>query len=89
MFETKQLHIEVLITENGDDTRADAVLRGEDRRILHGTGRARRSPRDPSVPEIGDEIAAARALADLAHRILDAAAGDVESFTHRPTELHL
>lgn len=34
------------------------------------------------VPEIGDELAAARALADLAHYLLDATAADIEQLTH-------
>lgn len=89
MFETKQFEIEVLITERGDETRADAVLRGNDVRRLHGVGRARRNPRDRSVPEIGDELAAARALSHLAHQLLDAAAADVESFTREPADLVL
>jgi uncharacterized protein DUF1876 len=39
------------------------------------------------VPEIGDELAVSRALADLAHQLLDAAAGDIEAITHRPAHL--
>lgn len=30
------------------------------------------------APEIGDELAVARALSDLGHQLLDAAAGDIE-----------
>ncbi len=89
MFETKQFEVEVLITERGDETRADAVLRSGETRRLHGVGRARRNPKDRAVPEIGDELAAARALSDLAHQLLDAAAADVESFTHQPADLVL
>ncbi|WP_369794419.1 dsRBD fold-containing protein [Kutzneria sp. 744] len=36
------------------------------------------------MPEIGDELAVARALADLSHQLLDAAVQDVEGITHRP-----
>jgi hypothetical protein len=39
------------------------------------------------VPEIGDELATARALADLAYKLLDATAADIEQFTHRPVHL--
>jgi hypothetical protein len=39
------------------------------------------------VPEIGDELATARALADLAYQLLDVTAGDIEQFTHRPVHL--
>jgi hypothetical protein len=41
------------------------------------------------VPEIGDELAAARALSELSHNLLDAAAADIEKITHRPAHLHL
>jgi len=40
------------------------------------------------VPEIGDELAASRALADLAHQLLDAAATDIEGVTHVPAALN-
>ena len=34
-----------------------------------GWGRARRNPTDPEMPSVGEEIAAARALADLSHHL--------------------
>jgi hypothetical protein len=39
------------------------------------------------LPEIGDELAVARALSDLAHRLLEAAAADIEEFTHKAVRL--
>jgi hypothetical protein len=39
------------------------------------------------VPEIGQELAAARALPALAHMLLDTAAGDIEDVTHAPVSL--
>ena len=39
------------------------------------------------MPEIGDELAAARALSRLAHDLLDAAAGDIENLTHEHVDL--
>lgn len=89
MFETKGFKVEIMISESGDETLAEALLRGEDGSTMHGIGRARRNPRDLSVPEIGDELATARALSDLAHQLLDAAARDIESFTRAPAELRL
>jgi hypothetical protein len=41
------------------------------------------------VPEIGDEIAVARALSDLSHRLLQAATEDVEQSTGTPAHLHM
>jgi hypothetical protein len=54
-----------------------------------GVGLARLNPADYNVPEIGDELAAARALSDLGHQLLDMTAHDIEAATHRPvTRLH-
>ena len=39
------------------------------------------------MPEIGDELAVARALSDLGHQPLDAAASDIEHITHQPMHL--
>jgi hypothetical protein len=39
------------------------------------------------VPAIGDELAAARALGDLARRLRESAAGDIERVTHKPAQL--
>jgi hypothetical protein len=86
MTAAKTWTIQVLIDEQGDDTHADAVLRTDDT-TLRGTGRARRNPRDPSVPEIGDELATARALGDLAHQLLEAATADIEQAVGGPVEL--
>jgi hypothetical protein len=79
--------VEVVFTEDEDRTRADARLRGAkgDRR---GWGRARRNPGDPDVPMIGEELAAARALSDLSHQLLDAAAREIERFEGHAVRLH-
>ncbi|GLY70546.1 dsRBD fold-containing protein [Amycolatopsis taiwanensis] len=54
---------------------------------LVGVGDARLNPADRNVPEIGDELAVSRALSDLAHRLLDATAGDIEAITHKNAHL--
>jgi len=56
---------------------------------LAGRGRARLNPLDQGVEKIGVEIAVAHALSDLAHRLLHAAAVDVEGMTHERAHLHL
>jgi hypothetical protein len=43
---------------------------------------------DPDVPSIGEELAAARALADLSHQLVDAASHDVEAFEGHPVRLN-
>lgn len=83
MTTSKVWSIEVLLTEDPDTTRADAALQVGDRQF-RGWGRARRTPTDPDVPRIGEELATARALSDLAHHLLHAAAEAIEDFqTHR------
>lgn len=78
-MESKTWQVQVFLTEDGDATHAEAVLRTRDQTDLRGVGRARRNPVDPSVPEIGDELAAARALSDLAHKLLEVAAHDIDA----------
>lgn len=81
---TKTWTVQVHLDEQGDDTFADAVLTVEGRDEMHGRGTSRRNPSDEASPRIGDELAAARALSDLAHELLSAAASDIESHTHEP-----
>ena len=71
--------VDIEFTEDEDTTRADAVLSGAPT-DLRGWGRARRNPTDPEMPSIGEEIAAARALADLSHHLLNEAAHRIESW---------
>lgn len=81
---TKTWTVQVSIEEDGDDTFADAILSIENKTEVRGSGRSRRNPRDETVPRIGDELAAARALSHLAHELLSAAANDIEAQTHQP-----
>jgi hypothetical protein len=83
----KEWTVQLLLSEEGDRTRAEARLHTGDRTHLRGVGEARRNPSDPVVPEIGDELAASRAMADLAHQLLEAAVRDIEEVTHRPATL--
>lgn len=68
-MEAKQWNVRIDLTEDGDDTHARATLALKNHEELVGAGHARRNPADPSVPEIGDELAVSRALADLAHKV--------------------
>jgi hypothetical protein len=87
MIAMKRWRVEVLIGERDGRTYAEARLRTELGDRLLGVGRARLSPEDHDVPEIGDEIAAARALADLGHRLLISAAADITQVTDEPARL--
>ena len=86
MATTKRWNVEIFIDEHDGSTRAEARLKTADATHV-GTGTARRNPRDAEVPEIGDELAASRALSELAHQLLDAAADDIEAITQRPVHL--
>ena len=87
MATAKHWTVEIAIDEHENQTRAEARLATNDGRSLSGVGTARLNPSDMNVPEIGDELAASRALAELAHRLLNAAADDIESTTSKPAHL--
>jgi hypothetical protein len=79
--------VEVIFTEDEDRTRADARMLGGHGE-WHGWGRARRNPTDANVRLIGEELAAARALSDLSHQLIDAAAYTIEAFEGKPAHLY-
>jgi len=54
-----------------------------------GRGLARRNPEDQQATQIGEEIAAARALSDLAHQLLSDAAARIEDITDHHAHLNL
>jgi hypothetical protein len=72
----------------GPDTSAHAVLRTSAPRELDAHGTAHRRPTDPDVPQIGDEIAVARALRHLADELLSWAADDIAGLEGRPVMLN-
>ncbi|HEX4818809.1 MAG TPA: dsRBD fold-containing protein, partial [Acidimicrobiales bacterium] len=71
-----------------DQTDADALLEAGAIRY-RARGRARRNPRDPRRPQIGEEVAAARALEGLATQLRRAAEHDIETVEGHPVEIHL
>jgi len=83
---TKVWTIEVHLEEDLDHTDARAILRHGDLEFS-GWGRARRNPADPEVPRIGEELATARALSDLSHKLVDAAAQAIEDFEGHRVQL--
>jgi hypothetical protein len=83
----KKWTVEIDISEQEQQTRAEARLAHDDGATITGTGMARLNPADDNVPLIGDELAAARALSELAHNLLHAAAADIEAHTHQPATL--
>ncbi len=75
--------VEIQVFEQGADTSARAVLHAGAVTSLEARGRAHRAPKDGNVPEIGDEVAVARALRHLADALLEAASGDISQIEHR------
>ena len=78
---TKPWHVQVSVVEAGDNTRATALLISDRHGQFSGHGDSHRSPRDQPMPEIGDEVAVARALRHLADTLLARAEADIEAAT--------
>ncbi len=77
----REWQVTVTIFESGDDTSANVVLLSDAPSHLAAHGESHRSRKDPSVPEIGDEVAVARALRHLADHLLESATRDLEALT--------
>lgn len=88
MVERATMRVEVSLSEDADHCEAIARCRMRDRDFA-GWGRARRHPTDPAMPIVGEELAAARALSDLSHQLVVAAADSLESALGRPVALHV
>ena len=85
--DVKTWQVEVSVFESEGDTTAHAVLVAEVPGV-DATGRTYRNPHDADVPEIGDEIAVARALRRLSDRLLGVAAEDIAALEGHPVVLH-
>lgn len=84
---TTRWSVDIDLFEEEDVTKAHAVLRTSAGTELTHVGLARRSPDDPDVPEIGDELAVCRALSGLSHDLLEAAVLDVGANVGHPVSL--
>jgi hypothetical protein len=72
--------VELRFEEEGAKTVAVATLTAG-KRMLETRGTARRSPRDPSLPRVGEDLAVSRALSQLAHDLVSDAASQLEAAT--------
>jgi hypothetical protein len=79
--------VEILLSEEHGHTRAVAHLHAPGAAVLSGTGMARRNPSDRDEPLIGEELAAARALTELAHHVLERAREGIAAETHERVTL--
>ena len=82
------LRIDVTLSEDADHCEAVAQVRVRGR-DFSGWGRARRNPADPEMPVVGEELAVARALSEVSHQLVVAAADSLESALGRPVALHV
>jgi hypothetical protein len=81
--------VSLYIAEIDSQTHAEARLAMPGKDELVGRGEARRNPSDQEVALVGEQIAAARALSDLAGKLLGAAATGIEDMTHERAHLHM
>jgi hypothetical protein len=82
-----QWDVELSFEEDGTHTMCEARLMGERAPGLIGHGDSERSAVDRPVPRIGEEVAAARALEQLSHKLRAQASGDIEDEARRPIYL--
>ncbi|MEZ0076195.1 DUF1876 domain-containing protein [Planotetraspora sp. GP83] len=89
-MKTKRWTVEIFLNEDDNDdlTTATAVLYTGAGRRHESVGHARRNPSDRPVPEIGDELAAGRALSDLSAKLIGDGAEDVAQMAGPAYETH-
>ena len=84
----KVFTVEIEVDERPDHTEAKALLDIGGRR-RGGWGRARRNPVDTDRPHLGEELAVARALTDLAHHLGDDVTTQIEAAEGKAAHVHL
>lgn len=77
MTHSMKWQVGLYLTEDEGATTARVVLDTATTQFT-GYGDAYKNPADPDVPEIGDELAAGRALDDLGRQLMDVARRDVD-----------
>ncbi|MFJ3088780.1 DUF1876 domain-containing protein [Streptomyces sp. NPDC086838] len=76
-------HIELEFEEDTHRTRAAALVRLSDGQEVRAHGYASRHPSDSEQPRVGEEIAGARALNELAMKLLTKAHDEVDEAAGR------
>lgn len=84
MAHTVEWRVRLHLFEEEGTTKARAVLNTGTTEIT-GHGAAHRSPDDMEVPEIGDELAAGRAMRDLGRQLVRLAERDIKGVGSRGT----
>ena len=78
MSHTAEWKVRLHLFEEDDGTTKAHVVLDTGTTALKGHGTAHCHPADTNVPEIGDELAAGRAMIDLAHQLLETADHDIQ-----------
>ena len=81
--------VSLSVAETDGRTHAEARLDMAGGGQFAGGGEARLNPADQDVWTIGAQIAVARALSDLAAKLLHTAATGIEQITHERAHLHM
>jgi hypothetical protein len=81
-------NISIRFSEDDERTTAVATLAAGDRKLT-ARGSARRNPVDPNLPQVGEDLATARALSRLSHELISDAVTRLEEVTHSPAGIHL
>jgi hypothetical protein len=76
-------HIELEFQEDDQHTRAAALVRLPDGTEVRTHGHASRHQTDANQPRVGEEIAAARALNEIAMQLLTKAHGEIDQASGR------
>jgi hypothetical protein len=83
MHTTVGWHIELEFEEDDQHTRAAAMVRLPDGTEVRTQGHASRHHTDANQPRVGEEIAGARALNELAMQLLTKAHGEIDEVSGR------
>ncbi|ANS65811.1 hypothetical protein SLINC_3587 [Streptomyces lincolnensis] len=83
MHTTVGWHVELEFREDDQHTRAAAMVRLPDGTEVRTQGHASRHHSDPNQPRVGEEVAAARALNELAMQLLTKAHGEIDAASGR------
>ncbi|MCP9945084.1 DUF1876 domain-containing protein [Streptomyces somaliensis] len=78
-------HVDMEFQEDGDRTRAAALVRLGDGTEVRGHGQAQRHPSDPGQLRVGEEIAGARALMDIGTQLLQKAHVEIDEARGKPS----
>ena len=76
-------HVELEFKEDDQQTRAVALVRLPDGREVRAHGHASRHHTDANQPRVGEEIAGARALNELAMQLLTKAHAEIDEASGR------